>query len=309
MSKLYKFDILTTRPETGEVGVLYLIGTSTLTPWIYDGANWLPFSGGATPTADDVSYDNTDSGLTASNVQDAIDEVVTDVSEKQDDLACGNLPDNADLNDYFHNGHWYAIPNRSYTNLPVNGATGLLEIIEKEYNTGVARLQRFSRVANNQVVSIWERCFAGNAWRNWKEIELTENVPTKISDLTNDSINQNYEESAISTTKSMASSTSYAEVAHTSSALSAGTYLIVALGYFPSNSTGRRAIRVSTTASGSGINYFLTKSSPAINGAVTYVEAVGMVALSTSTTLYLQAYQNSGGDMSVQGRLQYIKLV
>lgn len=36
-------------------------------------------SGGGSSTASDVSYDNTDSGLTATNVQDAVDELKTDI--------------------------------------------------------------------------------------------------------------------------------------------------------------------------------------------------------------------------------------
>lgn len=46
--------------------------------------------GGGGGSASDVTYDNTSSGLTATNVQDAIDEVVTEVSGKQDALTAGN---------------------------------------------------------------------------------------------------------------------------------------------------------------------------------------------------------------------------
>ena len=46
--------------------------------------------GGGGGSASDVTYDNTDSGLSATNVQDAIDEVVTEVSGKQDALTAGN---------------------------------------------------------------------------------------------------------------------------------------------------------------------------------------------------------------------------
>ena len=46
-------------------------------------ANW---GGGGGGSASDVTYDNTSSGLTATNVQDAIDEVVGDIPTALSDL-------------------------------------------------------------------------------------------------------------------------------------------------------------------------------------------------------------------------------
>ena len=43
--------------------------------------------GGSGGTASDITYDNTDSGLSATNVQDAIDEVVGDIPDELADLA------------------------------------------------------------------------------------------------------------------------------------------------------------------------------------------------------------------------------
>ena len=45
-------------------------------------ASILPYLGGMPNDASDVDYSNTDSGLTADNVQDAIDEVVDDLAGK-----------------------------------------------------------------------------------------------------------------------------------------------------------------------------------------------------------------------------------
>ena len=80
--------------------------------------NVISATGGAS-SADAVSYDNTDSGLTATNVQDAIDEVVTDKQNKltagsnitiQNDVisASGSLPSAQTELDvlYWHNGAW-----------------------------------------------------------------------------------------------------------------------------------------------------------------------------------------------------------
>ena len=81
--------------------------------------NVISATGGAS-SADDVSYDNTDSGLTATNVQDAIDEVVTGKQNKltagsnitiQNDVISasgGSLPSATTELDvlYWHNGEW-----------------------------------------------------------------------------------------------------------------------------------------------------------------------------------------------------------
>lgn len=43
--------------------------------------------GGGTPAAENVTYDNTESGATAENVQDALDEVFQSVSDGKEDIA------------------------------------------------------------------------------------------------------------------------------------------------------------------------------------------------------------------------------
>lgn len=61
--------------QTGD----FLINSNVLA--ILNGGVLTLFAGGAvTPSASDVTYDNTGSGLTATDVQDAIDELVTDSS-------------------------------------------------------------------------------------------------------------------------------------------------------------------------------------------------------------------------------------
>lgn len=51
------------------------------------GTTYSSSSSGGASTADAVTYDNTDSGLTATNVQDAVDEVVTSVEANASDIA------------------------------------------------------------------------------------------------------------------------------------------------------------------------------------------------------------------------------
>lgn len=55
------------------VGFYYATDTETWSAW--DGTGWVPVVVGGVPAADEVTYDNTDSGLSAADVQAAIDEV------------------------------------------------------------------------------------------------------------------------------------------------------------------------------------------------------------------------------------------
>jgi len=55
------------------IGFWYATDTEVWSAW--DGADWVTVVAGAVPDAVDVAYDNATSGLSADNVQDAIDEL------------------------------------------------------------------------------------------------------------------------------------------------------------------------------------------------------------------------------------------
>lgn len=82
-----------TRPSYAVEGMMWV--NDTTNPWVlnmFDGANDIAIGSfdtttniftpsGVSQAADDISFDNTDSGLSATNVQDAIDEAVGDFSD------------------------------------------------------------------------------------------------------------------------------------------------------------------------------------------------------------------------------------
>ena len=229
------------------------------------------------------------------------------VMTKQDNLTAEDyLPTGTDLNNVVENGFYSLSGNYSYSNLPpLSGNQWGELIVFKCKADGARKWQRFYKGTSE----IYERHYFNSAWSSWTRIAVEDDIPTKTSDLTNDSINQ-YSYPISSASAAVASSTSYSELAHTTSALPAGTYLILAMAYFSSdNATGRRGIRISTSSTGGRINYFLEQVDNALNGASTFVKVVGTVNITESTTLYLQVYQNSLENVTVQGRLQYIKLV
>lgn len=67
-------------PNPGETNILYV--DNTINPalaYVWNGSAYIPAGGGG--TAEDVTYDNSTSGLTATNVQGAIDENAAAISE------------------------------------------------------------------------------------------------------------------------------------------------------------------------------------------------------------------------------------
>lgn len=92
-----------------------------------------------------------------------------------------------------------------------------------------------------------------------------------------------------------------------SGSLSAGTYIIMFRASFASNSSGRRAIYLATSTSGSTTGSANVTTAPA-NGAATQLEGVKIVTLTSATTYYLRAYQNSGSKLSTTGHMEILRI-
>lgn len=90
--------------------------------------------------------------------------------------------------------------------------------------------------------------------------------------------------------------------------LSAGTWIVDAGCAFANNATGRRGVCVSASDGGSQVDYLSVVTSPAVSGAITYLSFTWVVKVTTSTTYYLSAVQNSGGDLSCTPRLKAVKI-
>jgi hypothetical protein len=77
--------------------------------------------------------------------------------------------------------------------------------------------------------------------------------------------------------------------------LEAGTWIIVGSGRFPANSTGYRHINISKTSGDNGVHIQV----PAVNGAVTQLVTTLTISHTSTTTYYLNGYQNSGSTLSL----------
>lgn len=105
------------------------------------------------------------------------------------------------------------------------------------------------------------------------------------------------------TTVNMASTTAVASGSNTTlcntGSLSPGTYILNAMAIFPEQSGGYRRLFFSTTNTGSATTRFARTNVAPVSGADTEVQLTSMFTVSSATTYYLRAYQNSGSSISV----------
>lgn len=94
-----------------------------------------------------------------------------------------------------------------------------------------------------------------------------------------------------------------------SGSLTAGTYLLIGTASFASSTAGRRALFLSTSSTGGVINRWARTTVPPTSGGATQVQVVMLANFTSATTVYLRAYQNSGGALNItDAGIQFIKL-
>lgn len=126
--------------------------------------------------------------------------------------------------------------------------------------------------------SLYYRRFTSSTWGTWKQI-----------------YGQTVKEGTIPTNLSSIANATHTNVC--SVQLEAGTYLIECTCRFASNATGIRTLTVSTTSQSSFNEYLVMANS----GQVTDARESKLYTLSSAATVYLVAYQNSGGALGVSG--------
>ncbi len=91
--------------------------------------------------------------------------------------------------------------------------------------------------------------------------------------------------------------------------LPGGVWLIIGKARFASNATGRRGVRISTSASGSEVGQLAVDSETAISGSETHVTCMWITSnLSSATSFYLHGWQNSGSALSTLPRIKAVRI-
>lgn len=124
-------------------------------------------SSAISPAASNVTYNNTISGLSATNVQAAIDELS---GEKQDNIILGGI-NGPDFNNLTICGfHWISCTNS--TNSPFTDPTGKYGFLENIRGSNTVLMQRFTLFKSNSsdvdYALIYVRFYANNQWYGWK---------------------------------------------------------------------------------------------------------------------------------------------
>ena len=91
--------------------------------------------------------------------------------------------------------------------------------------------------------------------------------------------------------------------------LQPGVYLVNYGATFTSNATGYRTLYISTTTSISDAIYSGAIRTNATDGASTWLSGSLLLRVSTATTFYFAATQNSGSSLTVSGNVRYSKLI
>lgn len=122
-------------------------------------------SSAISPAASNVTYNNTSSGLSATNVQAAVDELS---GEKQDNLAGGGIS-SGDLNNYRKTINLWLNGLNNITNGPVTSGYGMLEVIAF---SATIILQRFTQFATSGATMgrTYIRYYGNNQWYSWIQI-------------------------------------------------------------------------------------------------------------------------------------------
>ena len=91
-------------------------------------------------------------------------------------------------------------------------------------------------------------------------------------------------------------------------ALSAGTWIAFIHVYFSTNTSGRRAVWLATSATGSSMEGQTLDNRAPVSGAGTTCKIQAVFTPAVSTTYYLNCYQNSGSTLTASTRYTLIKL-
>lgn len=98
-------------------------------------------------------------------------------------------------------------------------------------------------------------------------------------------------------TKSIANNATTWQATNTTVTLTKGTWLLIGGASFPSNATGKRAVRWYNTTSSSAVGDSSVQV-PAVSGGVTLLQSVATVTLTATATYRIELLQNSGSALN-----------
>ena len=238
----------------------------------------------------DVNYDNSVSNLSSDNVQGALNELYTSATD-------------------------YSGLTSRVTTLESNMPTASSTNPEMDGTEAAGSSDDYARAdhvhpSDTTKANLASPAFTGTpkaptaaAGTNTTQLATTAFTTTAVTNATTNIGTEIYKTPlAVNTATS-----TYKTVAEVS--LSAGTWIIMGVAQFASNTTGRRRVFFSTTKdSSTDAGYALQKNTKPASGGVTLARTYFQESLSSTTTYYLNAWQNSGSALDITGRIKAVRV-
>ena len=91
--------------------------------------------------------------------------------------------------------------------------------------------------------------------------------------------------------------------------LAAGTWIVVGTAWFAANATGRRYVKLSPTSGDIGTGQAFAALSPSgFSSGNPATTVVRVVELSATTSIHLNVWQNSGGNLNAAGYIAALRI-
>lgn len=186
------------------------------------------------------------------------------------------------LNNFTDPGLFFFSGASTLSNQPSGNAAGWLLVLPAGLSL---QKQLWFRSSVSGVSDTYQRLNNGGTWTSWVRFVTEEDSPDEGS----------YEPSAVSVGSQ--SSTNIL-----SQSFSPGTYVFIGSVQFASNAVGRRNLWFINGGS------YETTEVMAVDGDPTKVQISGIRKFTSTTTLTLRVWQNSGSTLSVQGALKWVRV-
>lgn len=186
------------------------------------------------------------------------------------------------------------------------GEADLVRISEEQWDLYVKKINYDDIV---DVLSVVNPTRNKDLWIDWDNTVLS-SLPTGYIQATWDPYSTGYLTYASSSTDTVSLTSGSWKTVATITLPRAGRWLIYFTVRFASNATGRRWALLSTSQnSNSNVSVQFSDERPATSGDYTFLKAIDCQSTTGSTTYYVNAWQNSGGNLTCLARISALRIL
>ena len=247
--------------------------------------------------ADNIRYSNTTSGLTATDVQDAIDELKSDIPTDASDVSYDNTSSGLTATDV----------QNAIDEVKADIPTDLMDLVGSASKGDVLVYDGASIIAQHGWYTTDATWIGYDNYASGLSADYVGDAIDELASGKNPLI-ANYTSTSQSSISLSSGTTSSAFTNVTSVNLTPGIWLLFGTLNFATNNSGTRAGLISASSNATGANYWGTVLTGAADGMNTRIQVISIVAPTSNITYYLEAKQTSGSSLTTTGQLNYLKL-